>query len=427
MRSLPVILILSLFLFSCTDHNASEQETRLRQSPVPKGAGKAVHPQARVTAKPVKAATSQSKAQKKRRALNKERIPATPTATRQPDTLLIHKLNRLRTLQVNPDLNEPVTRDYLLSPVDSMPFPSLIELSRERYFRIQFDNDLLDNTDRFYTNGIRLEYICPALSGSPLSKLMIPYWRPGINYYGMSLVQNMYTASKTKVGGILYGDRPFASYLYVSAFKTTNDAIHLLRQTSDLQIGVIGPASLGGSVQTLFHEAVPTNDKPQGWEYQIANDLLLNYEVSYEKGIVSEPNVELNLTGDGIVGTVYTGIKAGFHFRAGAMQPYFKSLGFSKRSVNRRAGMRNTQYYLFLNATGTAVGYDATLQGGMFNHHSAYTIPADSISRFRFSGSAGVVVSYGGARLDVQQHIISPEFTGGLWHLWIGIGLTFSF
>lgn len=426
MRFLIVILIISSFLFSCTNRNAEKEENHPAESSPRSGEGKKIMAVPEVIADHGATVVTRSKTLKKPRPA-KTVVPATAFIARGPDTPVIEKLNRLRALNVEPDLNEPVTRDWLFSPLANIPFPSLIELSRERYFRLQFDNDILDNTDRFYTNGIRFEYICPALSGSPSSKLMIPYWRPGINYYGMSIVQNMYTASKTKVGGIQYGDRPFASYLYISAFKITNDPVHLLRQTSDLQVGVIGPASLGGNVQTLFHESVPTNDKPLGWEYQIENDLLLNYAVTYEKGIVSHPHIELNLTSNGILGTVYTEFSAGFHFRTGAMQPYFDGLGFSKKSVNLYKGRRNTQYYMFLTATGTAVGYDATLQGGMFNHHSPYTIPSDSITRFRFNGSAGMVLSYGGARLDLEQHIISPEFTGGGWHFWMGIGLTFSF
>jgi len=343
------------------------------------------------------------------------------------DTLLIRKLNLLRAHRVEPDLNEPVTAEYLLTPVECGPFPSVIELSREQYFRMQVDNDLLDNTDRFYTNGILLEYIGPALSRSPLSKLTIPYWHQGINYYGMSLVQNMYTSSKTKKAGIPYGDRPYAAYLYLAAFKITNDPVRRFRQSSELQVGVIGSASLGGSVQTWFHSSVPTNDEPLGWDYQIANDLLLNYAVSYEKGLVSTRNVELNLTSTGILGTVYIQANGGFYFRAGDMNPYFSNLGFSKRSVNHSRGFKNTQYYVFLKAAGTAVGYDATLQGGMFNHDNVYTISSDSLSRFKFSTSAGLAFSYGGARVDLEQHFISPEFTGGLWHMWIGLGLSFSF
>jgi lipid A 3-O-deacylase len=427
MKTLAVISFLAVFLFSCSGPEADKEEPGQFAAPPRHTKGPADQKNRFATGQPNQF-TPPNKANLRNR--HQQKTPAegdVVQAPRQPDTLLIQKLNQLRSLHVEPDLNEPVSEEYLFSPVEAGPFPSVIELSREQYFRVQVDNDLIDNTDRFYTNGILLEYIGPALSRSPLSKLMVPYWHQGTNYYGMSLVQNMYTSSMTKKGGIPYGDRPYAAYLYLSSFKISNDRIHRLRQTSELQVGVIGSASQGGAVQTWFHNTVPTNDEPLGWDYQIANDLLLNYLVSYEKGVVSGRNVELNLTGTGILGTVYIQANGGLYFRAGDFNPYFSSLGFSKRSVNHSKGMKNTQYYVFLKATGTAVGYDATLQGGMFNHDNAYTIPGDSLSRFKFTASAGLAFSYGGARLDLEQHFISPEFTGGLWHMWMGLGLTFSF
>lgn len=427
MRSLYIITLLTVFLFGCHERESEKENSRPVPDPCGRTRGYSGASHSSAQASPANSINTKQRRTKRKSTPPLPEVPGTASFSRAPDTLLVERLRFLRALQVETDLNEPVSRDYLFSQTENSAFPSVIELSRERYFKLQFDNDILDNTDRFYTNGILLQYICPAFSSSPLSKLMVPYWRPGINYYGMSLVQNMYTSSKTKVGGILYGDRPYAAYLYLSAFKITNDPVHRMRQVSELQLGVIGPASLGGVVQTWFHQAVPSNDKPQGWEYQINNDLLLNYLVAYEKGLVSKRNLELNLTGYGILGTVHTEVNAGFYFRAGLFNPYFKTLGFSKRSVNRANGTRNTQAFAFLKATGTACGYDATLQGGLFNRDNAYTLPADSISRFQFNGSAGVAVSWGAARLDIEQHLISPEFTGGLWHLWIGVGLTFSF
>lgn len=426
MRSpLPIFLVF-LLLSGCCHHDPVPAKVSEKKP----GAENLMTPghqkQDSISGKPSKKPAGRQ-AVKRRKETPPEQGSRPAQSIRQPDTLLISKLAALRTRQVEPDLSEPLTRDYLFSPVENMPFPTLIELSRDRYFRFRFDNDLLDYTDRFYTNGFYFEYICPAFSGSPLSKVAIPYWRQGINYYGMALTQTMYTSSNTKIGGIQYGDRPYAGCLYLSAFKTTNDPVHLLRQRSELQIGVIGPASLGGMVQTWFHTSTPHNDKPLGWEYQIRNDLLLNYLVSYDKGLVSNRYLELNLTGTGILGTVNTEATGGFYFRFGMINPYFRNLGLNKRSVNRRSGMRNTQCYMFYSATGTAVGYDATLQGGLFNRTSPYTIPADSLSRFRFNGTGGLVLSYGGAQLDVEQHVISPEFKGGLWHLWISIGLTFGF
>ena len=248
------------------------------------------------------------------------------TEKRTVDTTLIKKLNYLRNANFEIDLREPVNQVYLFSPVENPGFSSMILLSHERSFRINFDNDVFDNTDRYYTNGVRFDFISPALRQSPLSWLMVPYWGQGINYYGISILQNMYTPSTTKVGGIQYGDRPYASYLVFGSFKISNDPIKKFRQTSEIDLGVIGPMAFGDFLQKTVHSNLPTNSEPLGWEYQIQNDLVLNYNLTYEKGLLSSRRVELNLNGTGSLGTLYTNMGGGFQFRAGLMNPYYRFL-----------------------------------------------------------------------------------------------------
>ncbi|MBE0648997.1 MAG: lipid A deacylase LpxR family protein [Bacteroidales bacterium] len=344
---------------------------------------------------------------------------------RNPDILF--PIIKLKGQYPDLDLNEPINEQFLLSLIKTNSFPSMITLSQERYFHLQLDNDIFNYTDRYYTNGIRLTLITPWLSRNPLSRLLIPYWNRGINYYGLSLVQDMYTPSTTKTGGILEGDRPYAAYLYVGSTKITNDDISHLRLTSEIQIGIIGPSSFGEYVQRTFHNAVPTNNEPLGWEFQIQDDLLLNYYARLEKGIAAFPGLDFLVHGSGSIGTVYTNIGGGFYIRSGWFNPYFSNLFFSKQSLNRSRHARNVQLYFFADITGKVIGYDATLQGGMFNRTSAYTIPGEDIERFMFTGSAGFVLSYGGIQLKGEQFLLSPEFKNGWWHKWLSIGLTFSF
>jgi hypothetical protein len=302
----------------------------------------------------------------------------------------------------------------------------MIELSRESFLAINFDNDILNYTHKFYTNGIRIDFISPVFQMNPLSRLMIPYWRSAVNYYGLALVQNMYTPSTTKLGGILYGDRPYSAYLYLSSYKITNDVNSLYRQTSALDLGIIGPNSYGEWVQRSFHNAVPTNNEPLGWEYQVQNDLGLNYLFAVEKGIISEKPVELIATARGNIGTLYTNISAGIQFRTGMMNPYFSDLGISKKENIRLKGLKNVQLYFFSKVNGKLVGYDATLEGGLFNKSSVYTIPSSGVSRVVFLGSAGVALSWYGFGLELEQFILSPEFTNGPWHKWVHIALRFA-
>lgn len=363
----------------------------------------------------------------KKRAIRKTYLPQpVESHPRLHDSLLSQRITLLRQSDILPDLNEPLSRKYLSSSGGDTEFRSMIQLSRDWFFKIHFDNDILDNTDRFYTNGIRFDLIGPSFRYSPLSYLMVPYWHTAINYYGMALTQNMYTPSTTKTGGILYGDRPYAAFLTLSSFKISCDEDHRVRLRSELMIGVIGPSSQGEMVQKVFHNNVPTNNEPLGWEYQIQDDLVLNYFTEIEKGLLQFRKMDLSVKGSGALGTLYDNLTGGMKFRVGRMNPYFHDLGLARRDRYEGSGLKQWQVYAYLDAGLKLVGYDATLQGGMFNGSSAYTIPGSDISRIQFNGTLGIALVFHGFKFEAEQYLISPEFKNGWWHKWVHFGLTFA-
>ena len=344
---------------------------------------------------------------------------------RNPD--LIATLEMLQNDNIVLDLNEPVSRKYLNSSIENGSFKSMITLSSESYFHLQVDNDMFNYTDRFFTSGLRADLILPVFRYNPLSFVLIPYWGDGTNYYGIRVVQNIYTPSTTLTGGILEGDRPYAGYLYVGSYKITNDVSTRVRLTSELQLGVIGPSSFGGALQIAFHTSTAQNKPPLGWEYQIKDDLLLNYRATIEKGIVTTRYLEANLHATGLLGTVHTNISGGIYLRTGLFNPYFQNLFLSRYSLNKKRGTRNFQCYLFLNLGGRVVGYDATLEGGVFNQTNAYTLSSSDLNRLLFLGSAGLTAAYGGFQIKGEQFLLSPEFNAGWWHKWLSVSLTYSF
>jgi len=423
--------IIILFLSQCSEYNSkSTEQEQLRKS------RKLAEPfikknQVTITPEPSDKKEENHSIQplhkKKKKKERENRIISSNGTSRQrsPDSLVVQKMLWLHSENIEIDLNEPKSREFLFSPYENLTFPSMILLSRERFLQINFDNDILDNTDRFYTNGIRFDFISPVFQRFPLNLLMIPYWKSGMNYYGISLIQNMYTPSTTKIGGILYGDRPYAAYLILKSFKITNDSRDKFRQTSEIDVGIIGPASLGDFVQKSFHKDVPTNSEPLGWEYQIQNDLVLNYNLSYDNGVVGGKDLEVNLTGTGALGALYTNIGGGIMLRTGILNPYFKNLGISKRSTYEEKGLHMIQILFSLKSNVKFVGYDATLEGGIFNKTNSYTIGQNSVTRFVYQGSACLTFSYGGFGINVEQFLLSPEFHNGWWHKWVHIGLTF--
>jgi hypothetical protein len=384
-------------------HETIQEQVKQESAPVPKKAGR----------------------RKARRVPVPVALPGIPSP-RQTDTLPVSRIRALEKAGIDIDLSEPLNQQFLSSPERNGTFPSMIMLSRETFLGIGFDNDILDYTDRFYTNGIRIDIIGRAFASNPLSRLLLPYWSGGSNYYGISVIQNMYTPSTTKLGGILYGDRPYAAYLLLGSFKITNDPVHRFRQSSTIELGIIGPYSFGEWVQRSFHNAVPTNNEPLGWEYQVQNDLVAGYSVMLEKGIVNKRNIDFNLVSTGSLGTLHTNMTGGFLFRCGWMNPYFSNLGIARREKLRADGLRQTQFLFFVKGSAKLVGYDATLQGGMINQTSVYTIPAEHINRLVCQTSAGISISYRGTRLEVEQFLLSPEFVKADWHKWVHIGLFFA-
>lgn len=285
--------------------------------------------------------------------------------------------------------------------------------SGEAFFTATWDNDLFDYTDHYYTNGAGFELIHPAIGSSPIARIL-----PGLhysnNYYGLTLVQNMFTPLKLNKTEILVGDRPFASYLVMGHQRTSLSPEKNQRLFSELILGVIGPGSFGNISQDMIH-----NETPVGWMYQVENDFIANYDILFDQGLYSKNGIEIAAVAAIQAGTLYDNISAGFYFQAGRANDRYNSV-FQTTGPQKPFGKR-IRYYFSLEMMNRMVFYDATLQGGMFNKESIYTINNKDIERYVFSGSAGFGLSLGKYSLELTQVFLSPEFEGGRKHLWIRI------
>ncbi len=289
----------------------------------------------------------------------------------------------------------------------------LIKSSNPVIFQITFDNDIFDETDYYYTNGIRFSLITPAAKRVLLNKLLIGDRTSDIVLSGFSLRQNMYTATNPETPVILKGDHPFAGYLVFGHFLQTVDFDKRLSIFSEINLGVIGPASLAASIQRGVHEKYPA-----GWDYQISNDLIINYTLRLEKSLISNKNIELNATSRLNTGTLYDDLSAGMFFRTGYFTPVYKGIPLSEN--------KKLHYWFFVKSNLKGVMYNATLQGGMFND-SPYTIAKDDINRLVFTASAGLAFYYNSLGLELENFYQTPEFKGAMSFKWGRINLILRF
>jgi len=195
------------------------------------------------------------------------------------------------------------------------------------------------------------------------------------------------------------------------------DTIHQSRLVSSLNIGLIGPGAFGKEMQVGIHQATG-NTIPQGWQHQIRNDLVLNYEVSYEKQVFRYSNLLSLQTNTTLrLGTLYTNASIGFNATLGMINQPFASLKTKKKFA----------LYGYAQLLLNIIGYDATLQGGLFNTKSPYTIADSEIERLTGQVNYGVVLQTRTLFLEYSRVIITREFESGNSSKWGGIKVGFRF
>ena len=293
-------------------------------------------------------------------------------------------------------------------------------VSSDRYFRIHYDNDFFTNADYYYTQGISLEYVSPGLRKNPMNKLLLKPKTTALKY-GVALNYLGFTPTIIDSDDILYGDRPFASHLSLKSFVIATDTVRKYRLSSSLSVGFIGPAAGGKEVQTGIHRALG-NIIPKGWQYQVRNDAIVNYQVDLEKQLFAlKNNVLLSGEGSARIGTLQTKASAGLSLMAGNFtNPY----GAAAKNKNISKGFR---YFIFLKPQINVIGYDATLQGGIFNKSTPYTIANSDIQRATFQFNYGAVITFGNVTLEYAQTYLTKEFATGKFHKWGGfkVGVRF--
>ena len=256
-------------------------------------------------------------------------------------------------------------------------------------FTVIEENDLFVNTDRHYTQGIRLCY----LTGDKLIAAQDPDDEHFIERSGRSMLawgydpksyrigyevgQNMYTPRDISLPGAQPNDRPYAGWLYfglnLQRRGETGSGTPTMENLS-LLAGIIGPWSLAKEAQIWVHE-IRGFGLPEGWHHQLKNEpaLALRYQrfwlyrfgPRYKFNFDIIPDVGFSagnpLTAAQVGGTVRLGWNIPDDF--GVQYGDALSIVSGGPSPTRKS---HWGFYAYAGASGRAVAYNTFIDGNMF-------------------------------------------------------------
>jgi len=146
------------------------------------------------------------------------------------------------------------------------------------------ENDTMFDTDRYYTNGMKISWISRDLSNYR-DMVTLPWMQrlierlPLINDPGeqhtvsFSLGQNMYTPEDKKRTDLIKNDRPYAGITYLALGLHSRNSSQM--DTLELDIGIVGRHSYAEDCQTEFHEWIGS-EIGNGWDNQLHDEPILN-------------------------------------------------------------------------------------------------------------------------------------------------------
>ncbi len=249
-------------------------------------------------------------------------------------------------------------------------------------FSFTWENDVVADTDRHYTNGVRFAYLTsenavPEKVQSLANKF--PFFsRRGEKRASFAFGQSMFTPRDITVSQLIQDDRPYAGWLYgsVGLLSDRDDRLDNLQ----LSVGVVGPWAFTKETQKFIHDLIDSDD-PKGWHNQLENEpgFILTYERKWKGLYEFSPfgwGMDLTPRIGGSIGNVFTYGSMGITARIGKDLPADYGPPRGRPSLPGSDFFIPTQkfsWYAFAGAEGRIVGRNIFLDGNTFTNSHRVT------------------------------------------------------
>ncbi len=242
-------------------------------------------------------------------------------------------------------------------------------------FTFVWENDYFANTDRNYTNGLRLSYISGFKQPNGVSRwvadnILGAQPNAGVRR-GFALGHSIFTPQDKAETAPLPDQHPYAGWLY-GEYSVLVEQENIIDQFT-LQAGIVGPSAQGDFVQNNWHDLIG-GEPVNGWDNQIGDEP--GFVVSYDRKFRallemgdSEFGFDATPSFGASAGNVYTNARVGLMLRLGAnlrndygpprVRPSLAGGGYF-------SPQDRFSWYFFAGAEGRAVAHEIFLDGSLF-------------------------------------------------------------
>lgn len=300
--------------------------------------------------------------------------------------------------------------------------PNSTSINQHGELLFRWDNDTFFKKDYYYTQGAHILCIHPGLRKNPINHILFRL-KNADNYYGIGLVQKIFTPKDILDSLLNAVDRPYAGTLYLKSLLVSSSPQKKLRLTTQIDLGVLGPLSGAEQAQRLVHRWTDS-DSPEGWDFQIKNRVYINYTALIEKELITLPQIlDFAANSRMRIGNIHSDWKLGGTLRFGRLNNQFKGYNLTNKKYD---GNRDFQAFIFGGANTAFVLYNATLMGGITPPASEHAFKLSEIENFIGEIYMGIQISYKNLGLRGKVVWKTKEFELGKKHSWGSISFSFK-
>ena len=287
--------------------------------------------------------------------------------------------------------------------VSGEPVPE--EFDQGPVFTFIEENDLIVDTDRNYTQGLKMSYLhrdgwLPGWVEAVSKRLPALGYTERVAKFGYELGQSIFTPGDTETRQLLEHDRPYAGWLHgglILQRRGYTAGRFLTLESFQMDLGVIGPESLAEDAQNGVHR-LRHFKLARGWGNQLDTEpgIALKYQRSVSFPLISQGRIADVIPSAGIsLGNVETSMRAGAMLRIGTHltrdfgPQTISSLITTDGGRSRSHPGMLVSVYAFAAVEGWMVPYSAFLDGNLF--HDSHSVNREF---WVAEGKAGVAVAF---------------------------------